>query len=348
MLRIGVDAANFPQDRRGMGRVARGVLAVARASGDVAVELISLRRKNDAALAAEFGDLPLRRPAQAARRGTYDVVWYPWNGMRFRSVAPALVTINDAFAFEEPHREAIARWREQAPIRRAVRDATRISTISRWSAERLVRVLGVAPERITIIHPAPDPFFTPGRDAGIPPSLAGKRYVLLVGARERRKNARVLLAAAARALRTPAETLAVVGGLTSEDERFAKGLALMTHVIDVDDALLRALYRNAAVVAVPSSAEGYGLVAVEAMACGAPVLAADAAALPEASAGAAELLPPADIEAWSRALRRVLDEPAHAAALRAAGLARIAGTDRSEPALRFLELLREVAHGGPG
>ena len=170
---------------------------------------------------------------------------------------------------------------------------------------------------------------------------------MLVGAREPRKNARVLLAAASRALRTPAETLAVVGGLTPEDERFAKGLALTTHVIDVDDALLRALYRNAAVVAVPSSAEGYGLVAVEAMACGAPVLAADAAALPEATAGAAELLPPADIEAWSRALRRVLDEPAHAAMLRAAGLARIAASDRSEPALRFLGLLREVADAGP-
>jgi glycosyltransferase involved in cell wall biosynthesis len=347
MLRIGVDAANFPGDRRGMGRVARGVLAVARASGDVAIELISLRRNNDAALAAEFGDLPLQRPAQAARCGAYDVVWYPWNGMRFRSAAPALVTINDTFAFEEPHRDSIARWREQAPIRRAVRDATRISTISHWSRERLIHVLDVAPERIAVIHPAPDPFFVPGDDAGIPASLAGKRYVLLVGAREPRKNARVLLAAASRALRTPAETLAVVGGLTPEDERFAKGLALTTHVIDVDDALLRALYRNAAVVAVPSSAEGYGLVAVEAMACGAPVLAADAAALPEATAGAAELLPPADIEAWSRALRRVLDEPAHAAMLRAAGLARIAASDRSEPALRFLGLLREVADAGP-
>jgi glycosyltransferase involved in cell wall biosynthesis len=84
------------------------------------------------------------------------------------------------------------------------------------------------------------------------------------------------------------------------------------------------------------------------MACGAPVLAADAAALPEAAAGAAELLPPADIEAWSRALRRVLDEPAHAAALREAGLARVAATDRQEPALLLLDLLREVAHGGPG
>ena len=344
MLRLAVDAANFARDRRGMGRVARTVLAAARASGDVALELISLRRSDDASLAAEFGDVPVHRPERVARRDAFDVVWYPWNGMRFRSAAPTLVTINDAFAFDEPHRDPVARWREQAPIRRAARDATKISTISGWSRDRLVRALGIEAERIEVIHPAPDPYFTPGPDAGVPPALAGKRYVLLVGARESRKNARTLLAAALRALRAPAETLAVVGGLTPEDERFAKGLALATHVVDVDDALLRALYRNAAVVAIPSSAEGFGMVAVEAMACGAPVLAADAAALPEATGDAAELLPAGDVEAWGRALRRVLDDPAHARSLREAGLARVNAGDRLAPAFRLLSLLREVAH----
>jgi len=348
MLRLGIDAGNFARDRRGMGRVARTVIAAARASGEVALELISVRRGDDAALAAEFGELLLQRPSQAARRDAYDVVWYPWNGMRFRSAAPTLVTINDAFAFDEPHRDAIARWREQAPIRRAAREATRISTISNWSRERLARALGIDPARIAVIHPAADPFFAPGDDPNVPAALAGKRYMLLVGAREQRKNARTLLAAASRALRAPAETLAVVGGLNPEDERFAKGLALATQVIDVDDALLRALYRNAAIVAVPSSAEGFGLVAVEAMACGAPVLAANAAALPEATGDGAELLPPADVEAWSRAIRRVLDDPVHAAALRDAGLRRTATTDRLQPALRMLALLREVAHGRSG
>ena len=61
-----------------------------------------------------------------------------------------------------------------------------------------------------------------------------------------------------------------------------------------------------------------------------------------------ELLPPADVEAWSRAIRRVLDDPVHAAALRDAGLRRTATTDRLQPALRMLALLREVEHGRSG
>jgi len=133
MLRLAIDAANFARDRRGMGRVARTVIAAARARGEVTLELISVRRGDDAALAAEFGELRLQRPSQAARRDAYDVVWYPWNGMRFRSAAPTLVTINDAFAFDEPHRDTIARWREQSPIRRAAREATRVLMLTSFT-----------------------------------------------------------------------------------------------------------------------------------------------------------------------------------------------------------------------
>ncbi len=117
--------------------------------------------------------------------------------------------------------------------------------------------------------------------------------------------------------------------------------------LDVDDDGLRALYRNAAVVAVPSSAEGFGLVAVEAQACGSPVLASNASALPEATGGAALLLDPFDVDAWARAIRQLFDDPAAAGELRARGIARFVGANRILPALRTLELLREIAHAGP-
>jgi glycosyltransferase involved in cell wall biosynthesis len=346
VLKLGVDGGNLPRDRRGMGRFARLVLAAAREDPSIALELISPHRRDATSLEQEFGDLPIQGPRRANERGAYDVFWYPWNGVRFRAQAPTLVTIYDAFAFDEPSREPIARWREQAPIRRAARSATRISTISNWSRERIMRTLAIEPERIAVIPLAPDPFFSPGDGTGTPAVLGSRRYVLLVGAGEQRKNARTLIAACARALRAPGEVLAVVGRLSPEDARFAKGLNVGLAEIEADDATLRALYRRAAVVAVPSSAEGFGLVAVEAMACGAPVLAANVAALPEATGDAAELLPPFDVEAWARAIRRVIDDAAHAQDLRARGLARYAAADRTLPARATLALLREIADGG--
>jgi glycosyltransferase involved in cell wall biosynthesis len=344
-VRLAIDAANFVQDRRGMGRFVRSVVRAAQADPEIAVEFISLRRRDDAPLRAEFAGAPVCRPDRADRRDAYDIVWYPWNGIRFRCAAPSLVTIHDAFAFDEPAREPIARWREQAPIRRAARSATMISTISQWSAVRILNALPIEPARLAVIPLAPDPFFVPGSETP-PAAVAGSAYVLLVGAREARKNARTLIAACARALRAPAESLVVVGKLSTEDAKFAGALKLPVTEIEVNDDGLRALYRNAAFVAVPSSAEGFGLVAVEAQACGAPVLASNASALPEATGGVAKLLDPFDIDAWARAARQLFDDPAVAGDLRTRGIARFAGTDRMLPAGRTLELLREVAHAG--
>jgi glycosyltransferase involved in cell wall biosynthesis len=301
-----------------------------------------VRHRDDAPLRTEFPGVPLHRPARANRRDVYDVVWYPWNGIRFRCAAPALVTIHDAFAFEEPAREPIARWREQSPIRRAARAATKISTISQWSANGIVKTLHIDPARLAVVPLAPDPFFTPGAEAP-PAAVAGTRYILLVGAREARKNARTLIAACARALHAPGERLAVVGKLSAEDAKVAAALRVPVTELDVDDRQLRALYRNAIAVAVPSRAEGFGLVAVEAQACGAPVLASNASALPEATGGVALMLDPFDVEAWARAIRHLFDDPLASAALRLEGLARFEHVDRMEPALRTLDLLREVA-----
>lgn len=76
------------------------------------------------------------------------------------------------------------------------------------------------------------------------------------------------------------------------------------------DELVR-LYRRAAIVAVPSLYEGFGLPAAEAMACGAPVVAAASGALPEVveTGGGGLLVPPADPDALAKALGTLLEQP---------------------------------------
>ena len=90
-------------------------------------------------------------------------------------------------------------------------------------------------------------------------------------------------------------------------------------------------YRSLDVLAVPSLTtpswvEQFGRVAVEAMACGTPVVASDSGALPEVVGAAGVLVPPGDSNALRRALLRVGTEPETAAAMREAGLAKAATT----------------------
>jgi glycosyltransferase involved in cell wall biosynthesis len=89
----------------------------------------------------------------------------------------------------------------------------------------------------------------------------------------------------------------------------------------VPDAHLPGLYAGASAFVLPSLYEGFGLPCLEAMACGTPVVAADAAALPETCGDAALYADPRDPGAIADAVERAL-EPATAERLRAAGVAR--------------------------
>jgi glycosyltransferase involved in cell wall biosynthesis len=342
-MRLAIDAANFPRDRRGMGRVARDVLTVALSDASLEVTLIASKRSDARELRAEFGEAYRAAGTFGARkRGAYDVVWFPWNGLRFRCAAPTLVTLHDIFAFSEPHSQRIARLREQRPILRATREATRIATDSQWSREQIIATLGVAPEKVEVIAPVPGVFWSPGEGDVLPPQVVPHRYVLLVGAREKRKNARTLIRACADALRS-GESLVVVGELAPEDRALVARLGLRAGEIAASDRMLRSLYRNAGVVAVPSTAEGFGLVPLEAMACGAPVIASNAAALPETTGGGALLLDPRDVAQWASSLRLLLDDPLRAGELRERSAARIASLDREGFARGTLGLLGRLA-----
>lgn len=328
-----------------MGRVARGIVRGLASDSELAITLLAGSRDR-ASLHADFPELPVVPTRKAERRGAFDVVWYPFNGMRFTAAAPALVTMHDAFAFTEPHPQYVARRREQAPIRRAARRAARIVTVSAWSRGELARELGLPRERIAVVPTAPDAFFFPGAGDVVPAPLEENRFVLVVGAREARKNARLALEACARALRGPVETLAIVGELARADRTRALALGVRCGEIAASDETLRALYRNANVVLVPSFAEGFGLVATEALACGAAVIAADAAALPEATQGAAVLLDPRDVAAWSACIRRFLDDPSLVERQRERARAGFAFGDRTSHVRDMRALLRQTAGDG--
>lgn len=109
-------------------------------------------------------------------------------------------------------------------------------------------------------------------------------------------------------------------------------------------------YRSLSVLAVPSLPtaswlEQFGRVAVEAMACGVPVIASDTGALPDVVAGAGRLVPPGDAHALRQALVAVGSRQELASRMRADGLVRAASCDWREVARRQAELYEAMTHG---
>ena len=140
-----------------------------------------------------------------------------------------------------------------------------------------------------------------------------------------------------------APDLVITGGLNPRVFGAAAMPKPARYIGRVEDAGLRALYEGAACFVFPSLHEGFGLPAVEAMACTCPVVAARAGSLPEICADAALLVDPLDPADIAHAVRQVLDDPACAARLRAAGMARAAEFSWHSAATRLSTLAASLA-----
>jgi glycosyltransferase involved in cell wall biosynthesis len=144
-------------------------------------------------------------------------------------------------------------------------------------------------------------------------SPPGSVEILHVGSNAHRKRLdRVLrLTADLVGMHERVRLVRVGGPFTDEQQRLVRDLGLtgrITTLPPLDDRHLAALYRRAALVVLPSDREGFGLPVVEALACGAPVLASDLPALREVGGPAAGFCAPEDRESWAREASQTIRE----------------------------------------
>lgn len=279
---------------------------------------------------------------------------------------PSLVTVHDAIPERHPtltlpSTRARLFWRLK--VRLALRQARLVLTVSDYSARELADALGVGPRRIRVAGEAPAPAFRPSESreqieaaaarAGLPP---GARWFIYVGGFNPHKCVDVLIRAHGDLVRgsTPPPHLLLVG--TVEGDVFHKEPERIREAIDragtgslvhwtgfVPDEELRHLHSGALGLVLPSRREGFGLPAVEAAACGTPVIATLESPLPELLQGGGRFVPPGDEAALAEALRSFCEDEAERRALGAVARDRAARLRWSDGARSTLDALHELA-----
>jgi glycosyltransferase involved in cell wall biosynthesis len=331
-LRVGIDVSPLAQTRAGTARYVNELTAALESRANV-----ELRRygfggaTRSVAAVRDVVWYPAVLPARARRDGV-EVLHCPTFRAPLRSSVPLVVTFHDLAVLRHP--EAFNVWTRRYSalmLARVARAATAIVAVSKFTKRELVELLEVPPEKVRVV---PNGVAAPFSRAG--PASEGD-YVLAVSTLEPRKNLQTLVDAFARAKLDGCE-LRVVGargwgGVDVNGDR-------VRYLGFVPDEELASLYRGARCVAYVSRYEGFGLPVLEALACGAPVVAADLPPIRELASGAAITVDPVDPDAIAAGLEQAV---ARRDELSAQGPQAATRYDWSRTAAETLALYREVA-----
>jgi glycosyltransferase involved in cell wall biosynthesis len=302
-----------------------------------------------------LGDL--WRMSRAVAREPLDLFFFPsvYSYFPLTARVPMVLGVHDTiadrnprFAFSSKRHELF--WR--AKVRLALAQATTVLTVSDYSKRSIEAHLHVPPAKIRVLTEAASARFRKTE----PPPGAGA-YVLYAGGISPNKNLAALVRAWARLPRRGFK-LVLAGDYQSDGFKscYAELRALIEeHGLGADvlfpgfvtDEELCALYSGATVFVMPSFDEGFGLPALEAMACGAPVIAAEGHALEEVVGSAGLLVDPNDDAALAQAIGSVIEDTELRIELSRRSLERAAEFSWTRAAGQLLAVFAETATPAP-
>ena len=274
--------------------------------------------------------------ARELRRRPVDLLHVQYTAPPF-APCPVVATIHD-LSFEHLPQTFKRRSRAQLrlTVRRTARTASHIIVPSEHTRRDILETYSVEPERVCVTPLAAAAHFAPAPESEVrrvrDRYKIGGDYVLAVGSIQPRKNLARLIHAYSLLRRERARAklpqLVLVGKLAwlygetlrSIREQGIEALTVLTGY--VPEADLPALYTGALAFVYPSYFEGFGLPPLEAMQCGAAVVAGNRTSLPEVVGDAGLLVDPFDVEALAEAIVRVIDDSALRERLRRRGFER--------------------------
>jgi glycosyltransferase involved in cell wall biosynthesis len=264
--------------------------------------------------------------ARALRASGAELIHGPDSFLPLRRPCPGVLTVHDlAFAALDGDMPRRTELKYRALVPRCARSAERVICPSEFTAADLERRYGISREKLRVIPEAPALMtpVLPDQRREPPPG----RYLLAAGDLRPKKNLGVLVQAFQRLVADGfGGRLVLAGadlGMAGVLSALAPGVPLELTGF-VSDGELDALIRGAEAVVVPGFYEGFGLVALDAMARGVPAVLARAGALPEVGGNAALYFEPADVGELTDVLSELLDSESRRAAAGAAGRARAA------------------------
>jgi glycosyltransferase involved in cell wall biosynthesis len=298
------------------------------------------------------------------RRAAVDLCHVPYFAPPLCPGVPMVVTIHDLIPLLLPeYRSSLSVQLYTLLVSAAARRSDLIITDSQHSRQDIIEHLGIDPDRVRVIYLAAAPSCRAISDMAI---LAGVRqkyglpesYILYLGGFDRRKNLEGLLQAYARvsAVLDAVPALVVAGRLPAADtplfpdpRRTVSELAIERRVIFtgwVAEEDKPALYSGALFFAFLSLYEGFGLMPLEAMACGTPVLAARATSLPEIVGPGGLLVDPLGVDETAQAMAELVRNGGRRERLAAEASKQAARFDWKRTAVETLQAYRSVTGRG--
>lgn len=362
MIRVLVEASALVDARRnaGIGRYARDLLAALEHVPDVELHLAQPARpplsESRPGRFVHAQPVALRAAARLKPDLLHGVGGEPVAGF---PLARQVVTVHDVEMWRlggSSQLRDVALRAYGLTLATLLRGCGAMIAVSETSAVEAITTLHLAPDRVHIVPEAAGPAFVatpqPGDEALLASAgLAAGGYVFWAGSlrrRDPRKGLDVLVEAVGR-LGPDGPPLALAGSPGDETARLravaARHGCRLVLCGRRGDTELAALYRHAAVFALASAHEGFGLAALEAMACGAPVVATAVGNLPDLCGDVAFLVPSGDPAALAGGLRVVLEDGIRAAGMREAGVARAAGFSWERAARETADVYRSLAAG---
>lgn len=361
-VRVAINGWFLHQPTTGSGQYTSRLLAALQAAAPV-WEFIPLAPDSNAP-AARLGE-NLYKPwfeqigfLRMAREQDAHLLHVPYWGSPIRSSAPVVVTVHDIIPLILPQYRGDLRVRVYTQLAAsAARRAAVVLTDSQASRRDIVERLRISPSQVSVAYLAAGEEYRP-QPQGVVDSLRKRiglpsRYVLYFGGFDVRKNLRVVMDAFARlAAQEPEASLVVAGRLPERDTAFSPDPRRLAAEADVrerveftgriEEADKPALYSGAEAFLFPSRYEGFGLPPLEAMACGAPVIASNAASLPEIVGDGGLLHDPDDADAMGESLVSIWQEPGLRRALSERALAQASRFSWARTADQTLRAYRQA------